>query len=118
MLKVIEDFDVSNSIPKDNIPPKIIMDNADISPLFKKNVIGLLAFYPRSENYTRKLKIYNYFNNIFSKYLCGFRKGHSRQHCLLFMLENLRLDNRFKTGIFRMIYSLLNYMIMVLVDML
>ena len=38
---------------------------------------------------------------IFSKYICGFRKGHSTQHCLLFTLENLRkaLDKRLKTGI-------------------
>ena len=34
-------------------------------------------------------QIYEYFDNIFSKYLCGFRKGHSIQHCLLYMLERL-----------------------------
>ena len=47
------------------------------------------------------MQIYEFFNNIFSKYLCGFRKCHSTQHCLLFMLENLRkyLDTGFKTGI-------------------
>ena len=47
------------------------------------------------------MQIYEFFNNIFSKYLCGFRKCHSTQHCLLFMLENLRryLDKGFKTGI-------------------
>ena len=28
--------------------------------------------------------------NIFSKYLGGFRKGHGTQHCLLYMLENLK----------------------------
>ena len=33
-------------------------------------------------------QIYKYFNNIFSKYLCGFRKGHRTQHSLLFMLES------------------------------
>ena len=33
--------------------------------------------------------------------LCGFRKGHSTQHYLLFMLENLKksLDKGLKTGI-------------------
>ena len=42
-----------------------------------------------------------YFDNIFSKYLCGFRKGHSTQHCLLFMLENLKkaLDTGLYTGV-------------------
>ena len=46
-------------------------------------------------------QIYRFFNGIFSKYLCGFRKGHSTQHCLLYMLENLRksLDKGLKTGV-------------------
>ena len=35
-------------------------------------------------------QIYDYFNCIFSKYLCGFRKYHSTQHCLLFMAEMLK----------------------------
>ena len=45
--------------------------------------------------------MYQFFNKIFSKNLCGFRKGHSTQHCLLFMLENLRkfLDKGLKTCI-------------------
>ena len=34
--------------------------------------------------------MYEYFNSIFSNYLSGFRKGHSTQHCPLFMLENLK----------------------------
>ena len=29
----------------------------------------------------------SYFEDIFSKYQCGFRKGYSAQHCLLVMLE-------------------------------
>ena len=46
-------------------------------------------------------QIYEYFNGIFSKYLGGFRKGHSTQHCLLFMLEKLKeaLDKGLTTGI-------------------
>ena len=45
--------------------------------------------------------MYEFFDKIFSKNLCGFRKGHSTQHCLLFVLENLRkfLDKGLKTGI-------------------
>ena len=47
------------------------------------------------------MQIYEFFNKLFSKNLRGFRKGHSTQHCLLFMLENLRkfLDKGLKTGI-------------------
>ena len=46
-------------------------------------------------------QIYEYFGNIFSKYLGGFRKGHSTQHCLLYMLENLKkaMDKGLSTGI-------------------
>ena len=36
-----------------------------------------------------------FFQNIFSKYQCGFRKGFSTQHCLLAMLEKWKrsIDN-------------------------
>ena len=46
-------------------------------------------------------QIYEYFNNIFSKYQSGFRKGHSTQHCLLFMMERIKkaLDQGLCTGI-------------------
>ena len=86
------------------------LKNADIFPLFKKldrlskNNYRPVSILPTLSKLYEKIlyiQIYNYFDNIFSKYLCGFRKGHSTQHCLLFMLENLRkaLDNRLKTGI-------------------
>ena len=37
---------------------------------------------------------------MFSKYLCGFRKGFSTQHCLLYMLEKIKhaLDNGLHAG--------------------
>ena len=36
-----------------------------------------------------------FFDNIFSKYQCGFRKGYSEQHCLLVMIEKWKkvVDN-------------------------
>ena len=42
-----------------------------------------------------------YFDKIFSKYLCGFRKGYNSQHCLLIMLERLKqaLDKGLCTGL-------------------
>ena len=84
-----------------------------IFPLFKKldrlskNNYRPVSILPTLSKLYEKIlyiQIYNYFDNIFSKYICGFRKGHSTQHCLLFMLENLRkaLDNRLKTGILLM----------------
>ena len=41
------------------------------------------------------IQIYEYLNEIFPKWQCGFRKGHSSQHCLLVMAEKWRqcLDN-------------------------
>ena len=37
-----------------------------------------------------------YFEEFFSKYQCGFRKGFSAQHCLVSMLEKWRsaLNNK------------------------
>ena len=32
--------------------------------------------------------MYKYFDQIFSKFQCGFRKGFSTQNCLLYMIEN------------------------------
>ena len=36
-----------------------------------------------------------FFDNIFSKYQCGFQKGYSAQHCLLVMIEKWKkvVDN-------------------------
>ena len=35
----------------------------------------------------------SFFNQIFSKYQCGFQKGFSAQHCLLVMLEKPKSSN-------------------------
>ena len=67
-------------------------------------------------------QIYEYFENILSKYQCGFRKGHSAQHCLIALLEKWRksIDRGSEFGIlltdlrlliaYYMIYLLLNYL--------
>ena len=33
-------------------------------------------------------QMYKYFDQIFSKFQCGFRKGFSTQNCLLYIIEN------------------------------
>ena len=40
-------------------------------------------------------QMYSYFNQVLSKYQCGFRQSHSPQHRLLLMVEKLKksLDN-------------------------
>ena len=61
--------------------------------------IEQLVFFLVSKIYERCLysQLYDYFDkNIFSKYQCGFRKGFSTQHALLFMIEKMKIvrDNQ------------------------
>ena len=51
-----------------------------ISKIFKKIICGQLS---------------NHFDNILSKFQCGFRKGYSPQHCLLLMIDKWKkaVDN-------------------------
>ena len=71
--------------------------------LSKMNYRAVSILPTLSKIYEKKLylQIYDYFTGIFSKYLVRFRKGHSTQHCLLFMLEKLKeaLDKGLITGI-------------------
>ena len=81
-----------------------------ITPIFKKGdrllktnyrPVSILATLAKVYEKLLYPQIYDYFDCIFSKYLGGFRKGHSTQHCLLIMLEKLRgaLDKGLVTGI-------------------
>lgn len=54
------------------------------------------AFKQSSRNLKDKFRFFeklmckqlsNYFDNIFSKFQCGFRKGFNAQHSLLFMID-------------------------------
>ena len=86
------------------------LKHADITPAFKKverlrkinyRPVSILPTLPKVYEKHLYQQIYKYFNGIFSKYLCGFGKGHSTQHYLLFMLESLKnaLDKGLCTGI-------------------
>ena len=135
--RVIRNIDSSKAYQKDNIPPKILKENADVLSSFLKDVINLnlvkgefprnlknadiipifkkldrnsksnyrpVSILPTLSKIYKKLlyqQMYDYFDNIFSKYLCGFRRGHSTQHCLLHMLEKLKKarDMGLTTGI-------------------
>ena len=100
--------DISRCINNGSFPNNL--KTADITPIFKKEdrllktnyrPVSILPTLSKIYEKVFYLQIYEYFNNIFSNYICGFRKGHSTQHCLLFMLENLKksLDSGLKTGI-------------------
>ena len=86
------------------------MKKADITSIFKKGnrllktnyrPVSILATLAKVYEKLLYPQIYDYFDRIFSKYLGGFHKGHSTQHCLLIMLEKLKgaLDKGLVTGI-------------------
>ena len=57
---------------------------------FSKENYRPISILPNiSKVYERCLydQISNFFEDVFSKYQCGFRKGYSAQHCLLVMIE-------------------------------
>ena len=100
--------DLNRCISIGNFPENL--KNAVITPTFKKGDHLAKANYRAvsiqptlSKLYEKVLyqQIYEYFDNIFSKYLSGFCKCHSTQHCLLFMMERIKkaLDKRCCTGI-------------------
>ena len=61
--------------------------------------------------------MYDYFDRTFSKYQRGFRKGHSPQHCLLYMIENIKQarDNVCSTVLtdFSKAFNCINYELLV-----
>ena len=72
------------------------LKEADIVPVHKKksklskeNYRSISILPNISKVYERCLydQMSNFFEDIFSKYQCGFRKGYSAQHCLLVMIE-------------------------------
>ena len=84
---------------------------ADIIPVFKKddktnkeNYRPISILPNLSKIYERLMddQLYPYFNKIFSKFQCGFRKGFNSQQCLLSMIEKWRrsLDSGGHAGAF------------------
>ena len=84
---------------------------ADIKAVFKKddktnkeNYRPISILPNLSKIYERLMddQLYPYFNNIFSKFQCGFRKGFNSQQCLLSMIEKWRrsLDSGGHAGAF------------------
>ena len=74
-----------------------ILKHADITPLYKKGTKDIKGNYrpvsilPNLSKICEKCmseQVSKFFENIFSRYQYGFRKGFSTQQCLLAMLEN------------------------------
>ena len=85
------------------------MKYTEVTPIHKKddktdkeNYRPISILPNLSKVYERLMynQIYPYFETIFSKYQCGFRKGFNAQHCLLAMIEKWRkiLDGVGETG--------------------
>ena len=94
--KILTD-DLNNSITTAKFPDNLKC--ADITPAFKKDDRLIKCNYrpisilPTSSKIYEKAvykQIYQYFENIFSRQICGFHKGFNSPHCLIFMLEKLR----------------------------
>ena len=85
------------------------MKYGDVTPIHKKddktdktNYHPISILPNLSKVYERLMynQISPYFDSVFSKFQCGFRKGFNAQHCLLTMVEKWRktLDEGGKTG--------------------
>ena len=81
-----------------------ILKHADITPLHKKGKKDIkgnyrpVSFLPNLSEIFEKCmfeQMLQFFENIFLKYQCGFRKVFSTQQCLLVLLENWKrsVDN-------------------------
>ena len=88
------------------------MKYADVTPIHKKddktdkeNYRPISILPNLSKVYERLMynQIYPYFDTLFSKFQCGFRKGFNAQHCLLVMIEKWHktLDKGGETGAFQ-----------------
>ena len=84
----------NDAIASSKFPSSLKM--ANIKAVFKKGTKSLKKNYRPISILPLVSKIFEriickqlttFFDNILSKYQCGFRKGHGTQHCLLLMLE-------------------------------
>ena len=75
------------------------MKYADVTPTHKKDdksdkttYCPISILLNLSKVYERLMynQIFQYFDSVFSKFQCGFRKGFNSQHCLLIMAEKWR----------------------------
>ena len=69
---------------------------ANITPVFKKGArtsknnyrpVSILPVFSKIFERLLSRQLLEFFDNILSKFQCGFRKGYGTQHCLLLMLE-------------------------------
>ena len=75
------------------------LKTAEVVPVYKKKKrtdknnkrhVSILSNVSKIYERSFYSQMYDYFDSMFSKYQCGFRKGHSPQHCLLYMTEKIK----------------------------
>ena len=85
------------------------LKHADIVPIYKKNnkcekenyrPVSILSNLSKIYEKLMYNQLYENFDNILFPSQCGFRKGHSAQHCLLVMIKKLKeaIDRGFEFG--------------------
>ena len=93
---------LNDAISPSKLPSSLKVANVKV--VFKKEIKNLKKSYKPTNTLPLVSTIFerivckqliNFFDNILSKYQCGFRKGHGTEHCLLLMLEKWRkaVDN-------------------------
>ena len=98
ILKEVNKLNPRKASQDSDIPVKVIRENIDIVAYFIYNNLNnslSSSIFPTSmlpnlsKIYERLMddQLYPYFNKIFSKFQCGFRKGFNSQQCLLSMVE-------------------------------
>ena len=69
---------------------------ANITPVFKKGactsknnyrLVSILPIFSKISGRLLSRQLLEFFDDILSKFQCGFRKGYKTQHCLLLMIE-------------------------------
>ena len=104
-LKLINDF--NHSIEEGYFPSNL--KNADVTPIHKKGDLTDKPTYrpvsilPAMSKIMERLilqQLHTIWDNILSKYQCGFRKHFSSQQCLILMLEKWKetLDRKGVSG--------------------
>ena len=84
---------ITKTLWNQKIFPEVIPVLKKEETLGKSNYRPVSILPAISKIYERLMydQMYKYFDQIFSKLQCGFRKGFSTQICLLYMIENWRI---------------------------
>ena len=84
--KSLENGKFPNSLKLSNITPVFKGDPHTSSNYYR--LVSILLIFSKILERLLSRQLSEFFNNILSKFQCGFRKCYGTQHCLLLMLQN------------------------------